>query len=185
MYPSALLPSGCVLMVNDHTSWRHERDIGLAGLDNHLTEPGNSVNNRVEAWAKLGPISILPLNERTGGGKQEVGIAEALHHEQRLRVAGHALVGQPYTQGLLVREALCFDALVPGRDILACTLFEQAGRHLPHSLPVTRLCHRNLHALVARRPPERSTHSRDGLCNSQQPCVVPAFGDDLYPMGRP
>jgi hypothetical protein len=39
---------------------------------------------------------------------------------------------------------LCLDTLVPGSDVHAGALLEEAGGHGFHSLPITNLCHQNL-----------------------------------------
>src|SRR6266487_812899 len=124
---------------------RHERDIRLARLNNDRTEPRGGVDNSIEDWSQLWPIRVLCLDQLIGGSEQEVGIAEAFHHQERLGVAGHPVRGQPSAKVLLVNELFLRDTLIPGVDVRASALLEQAGGHSLHSLPVTSLSHRILH----------------------------------------
>src|SRR5262249_3971350 len=119
---------------------------GLARLDNDLAEPCRGVDDGVEDRPELRPIRVLSFDELIGGSEKEVRVAETLHHEERLRVAGHTLVCQPCAEALLVVESLSLDASVPRVYVLASPLFQETSGHVPHSLPVTSLGHRNLHS---------------------------------------
>src|SRR5262245_59284282 len=108
-------PGGCPAK---GSARRHQRDIGLAGLDNDLAKPCCRGDNCIEDRAELWSIGILSCYQLIGRCQEEVRVAEALHHEQGLRIAGHTLRSQPGTQLLLIREFRRRDTLVPGLQIL-------------------------------------------------------------------
>src|SRR5207249_2108412 len=75
------------------------------------------------------------------GGEKEIRVAESLHDEERLRVAGHGLLGEPRTERLLVVESLPLDASIPCVHSFARALLQEPRRHVPHRLPITRFGH--------------------------------------------
>src|SRR5262249_27379491 len=127
-------------------------------------------------------IRVLSFDKLVGGSEEEVGVAESLHHEERLRVAGHALVCQPDAERLLIVKALLLDAPVPRVYVLAGSLLEETSGHVSHSFPVTNSRHRNLHSFAERckvhveRDPER-VYQRDPphqtICRTRQ-CLFPS-----------
>src|SRR5437867_7685429 len=97
------------------------------------------------------PVRVMSVNELIGGGDKEIRVAESLHDEERLRVAGHALLSEPGTERLLVVESLPLDASIPCVHSLARALLEESRRHVPHRLPITRFSHRNRRPVTRRR----------------------------------
>src|SRR5439155_1312741 len=73
---------------------RDERDIRLARLDGDFTEPSRGGNDGVEDRPEPGPARVLSVDELIGGSDEEIRVAESLHHEEGLRVAGHAEAGK-------------------------------------------------------------------------------------------
>src|SRR6266571_4197947 len=97
----------------ERPSRRDERDKRLPGLNRDVAKARCSVDERVEDRAELWPVRVLSVNELIGGGEEEIRVAESFHDEERLRVAGHALLGEPRTDPLLVVESLPLDASIP------------------------------------------------------------------------
>src|SRR5437867_13400760 len=97
----------------ERPSRRDESDKRLPGLSRDRAQARGGVDDRVEDRTELWPVRVLSVNERIGGGEKEIRVAESLHDEERLRVPGHGLVGEPRTQRVLVVDSLPLDASTP------------------------------------------------------------------------
>src|SRR5262249_2144361 len=139
---------------------RDERHIRLARLDGDLAGSRRGVGDGIEDRPELRSIRVLAVNELVGGREKKIRIAEALHDQERLRVAGNPLLCQPGAQALLVIQTLSLDAPVPTVHVLAGPLLEEASGHLPHALPVTSLGHRTSFIAQPSNTPGRSVSVR-------------------------
>src|SRR3990170_3445384 len=145
-----------------------ERNVGLARLDGHLPQAGGRVDDGVEDGAEMRPIGVLAEDELVGGGQKEIRVAESLHDDESLRIPGYALLRQPAAEALLILEALSPDPPVPLVHVVPGALLEEPGRHLSHTLPVTRLAHDTLHS---HKPAQRPRHrgGSPGISDSERP----------------
>src|SRR3989441_2822530 len=114
---------------------------GLPGRG--LAKPHRRIDEGVEDGPELRSIRILTVDELIRRREEEVRISESLHDQERLCVAGHALLREPSAKFVLVVESFSFDASIPLVDPFACAFLEEANRHVLHPLPITRLRHRH------------------------------------------
>src|SRR3989442_11489397 len=122
-----------------------------ARLDWALAGRRRSVNESVEDRPELRPVCVLSVNELIGRRKEKIRVAEPLHNQERLCVAGHALLREPHPKRLLVVQTLPLDAPIPSSHSLPRALLQEPRGHVLHSLPVTCLGHINSRrATVAR-----------------------------------
>src|SRR3989441_8467800 len=125
--------------------------MGVARGDCAVAEPRRSVNESVEDRPELRPVCVLSVSELIGRRKEKIRVAEPLHTQERLCVAGHALLREPHPKRLLVVQTLPLDAPIPSSLSLPRALLQEPRGHVLHSLPVTCLGHHHsCRATVAR-----------------------------------
>src|SRR5712691_13324133 len=83
------------LYPGERSPLRNERDVGLPRLDRDVSEACGGLDHRIEDRTELRSIRVLPVDELVRGSREEVRIAESLHHEETLGVACHAVLRQP------------------------------------------------------------------------------------------
>src|SRR2546426_7614975 len=115
--------------------------MGVARVDWAGAETRRSVDESVEDRPELRPVCVLSVNELIGRREEEIRVAEPLHDQERLCVAGHALLREPHPKRLLVVQALPLDAPIPSFHSLPGALLQEPRGHVLHSLPVTCLGH--------------------------------------------
>jgi hypothetical protein len=94
-------------------------------LNGDIPQPCHGAKNGFEDRSELWTIRILPLDQFLGGRLHEIRIAELLHDQKILGIAGHPLLHQPSAECFLILQMLCLDTLVPGSDIHASALLEE------------------------------------------------------------
>jgi len=115
---------------------REQRGVGLPRLDINLTDGCTAREDRIEDRPQGLAVGVLRLDEVVGRGEQVVRVAEGLHHEQHLLVAGDIALGQPGPERLLVPGALARgDRVVPPADVVASLADQSVFDRRPHFLP--------------------------------------------------